>query len=66
MRCLFSASDRDPDRYEIAYRWVLAVRHTANDAVTAQAVSQVLQQSQWTENERHMLHQLKSPVAKYN
>jgi tetratricopeptide (TPR) repeat protein len=61
---LREASDCDLDRYEIAYRWVLAVRHTANDAATAQAVSQVLQQSQWTENERHMLHQLKSPVAK--
>ncbi|HUD46014.1 MAG TPA: hypothetical protein VMR33_04245 [Candidatus Baltobacteraceae bacterium] len=61
---LEKASACDPDRYEIAYRWVLAVRHTANDAVTAQAVSQVMQQSQWTENEQHMLHQLKSPVAR--
>jgi thioredoxin-like negative regulator of GroEL len=63
---LQKASACDPDRYEIAYRWVLAVRHTANDAVTAQAVSQVLRQSQWTESERHMLHQLKSPLPNAN
>ena len=61
---LQKASACDPDRYEIAYRWVLAVRHTANDAATAEAVSQVLQQSQWTENEQHMLQQLKRPLAK--
>jgi thioredoxin-like negative regulator of GroEL len=49
----------DPDRYEIAYRWVQAVRHTADDAATAQAVSQALGQSQWTESEQDMLRQLK-------
>ena len=61
---LQKASVCDPDRYEFAYRWVLAVRHTASDADTAQAVSQVLQQSQWTEDEQHMLEQLKRPLAK--
>jgi thioredoxin-like negative regulator of GroEL len=63
---LQKASACDPDRYEIAYRWALAVRHTSNDAVTAQTVSQILRQSQWTVNERHMLQQLKAPVAKSN
>jgi tetratricopeptide (TPR) repeat protein len=61
---LQKASACDPDRYEIAYRWMLAVRHTANDDVTAQAVSQVLQQSQWSKNEQDMLNQLKQPLAR--
>jgi tetratricopeptide (TPR) repeat protein len=61
---LEKASVCDPDRYEIAYRWALAVRQTANDVATAAVVSQVLQQSQWTENERHMLEQVKRPLAK--
>jgi tetratricopeptide (TPR) repeat protein len=61
---LQKASACDPDRYEIAYRWVQAVRHTANDAATAEAVGQVMQQSQWTENEQQMLHQLKQPLVK--
>jgi thioredoxin-like negative regulator of GroEL len=56
---LQKASECDPDHYEIAYRWVQAVRRTSNDAVTAQTVNQVLRQSQWTENEQHMLQQLK-------
>jgi hypothetical protein len=42
---------------------VLAVRHTANDSVTAEAISQVLQQSRWTEDEQQMLEQLKRPFA---
>jgi thioredoxin-like negative regulator of GroEL len=61
---LQKASACDPDRYEIAYRWVQAVRHTASDAATAQVVSQVLKQSLWTENEQHMLQQLRQPFAK--
>jgi tetratricopeptide (TPR) repeat protein len=61
---LQKASACDPDRYEIAYRWVQAVRHTASDAATAEAVSQVLQQSQWTGNEQQMLQQLTRPPAK--
>jgi thioredoxin-like negative regulator of GroEL len=61
---LQKASECDPDRYEIAYRWVQAVRHTASDAATAQVVSQVLKQSLWTENEQYMLQQLKQPLAK--
>ncbi len=60
---LQEASACDPDCYEIAYRWVLAVRHTSNNAVTAQVVTQVLRQSRWTEDEQHMLQQLKSPLA---
>jgi thioredoxin-like negative regulator of GroEL len=60
---LQKASACDPDRYEIAYRWVQAVRHTASDAATAQIVSQVLRQSLWTENEKYMLQQLKQPLA---
>jgi thioredoxin-like negative regulator of GroEL len=54
---LQQASACDPDRYEIAYRWVQAVRHTA------QVVSQVLKQSLWTESEQYMLQQLKQPLA---
>jgi tetratricopeptide (TPR) repeat protein len=61
---LEKASACDPDHYEIAYRWVQAVRQTANDAVTEQAVNRVLQQSQWTGNEEQMLRQLKRPLAK--
>jgi thioredoxin-like negative regulator of GroEL len=60
---LQKASACDPDRYEIAYRWALAVRHTANDAATAEVVSRILQQSQWTGSEQHMLEQLKRPLA---
>jgi len=60
---LEKASACDPDRYEIAYRWVQAVRHTGNTAATANAVSRVLLQSQWTENEIQMLHQLKRPPS---
>ena len=47
----------------IAYRWAQAVRHTANDTATAEVVSRVLQQSQWTGNEQHMLQQLKRPLS---
>ncbi len=61
---LQKASSCDPDRYEIAYRWAQAVRNTASDAVTAQVISQVLQQSLWTESEQYMLQQLKQPLAK--
>ncbi len=56
---LQQASACDPDHYEIAYRWVQAVRHTAGEAATAQAVSQALKQSRWTEHEQQMLQQLK-------
>jgi tetratricopeptide (TPR) repeat protein len=60
---LEKASAGDPDCYEIAYRWAQAVRHTANDAATAEVVSRVLQQSQWTGSEQHMLQQLKRPLS---
>jgi thioredoxin-like negative regulator of GroEL len=58
------ASACDPDRYEIAYRWAQAARLTGSDAATAQVVSRVLAQSQWTENEEQMLNQLKRPIVK--
>lgn len=61
---LQKASACDPDRYEIAYRWALAVRHTANDDVTAQVVGKVLQQSQWSKDEQDMLKQLTRPLAR--
>jgi thioredoxin-like negative regulator of GroEL len=61
---LQKASGCDPDHYEIAYRWVQAVGHTAGEAAAAQAVSQVLKQSRWTRDEQQMLHQLKHPLAK--
>lgn len=60
---LQKASACDPDRYEFAYRWAQAVRYTADDTVTAKVVSQILQQSQWTEDEQHMLEQLKRPLS---
>lgn len=56
---LQKASACDPDCYEFAYRWVQAVRRTADDAVTARAVNQALNQSQWTEYEQQMLLKLK-------
>jgi thioredoxin-like negative regulator of GroEL len=55
---LQKASALDPDRYEIAYRWVQAVRQTANEGAAAQAVRKVLKQSQWTDSEKAMLRQL--------
>jgi len=61
---LQKASACDPDRYEIAYRWMLAVRQTSNDDATARAVSQVLRQSQWSQDEQDMLNQLKRPIAR--
>jgi tetratricopeptide (TPR) repeat protein len=61
---LQEASACDPDHFEIAYRWVQAVRHTASDAATEQAVSQALRQSRWTEHEEQMLGQLQRHVVK--
>jgi hypothetical protein len=55
---LEKASLCDPDRYEIAYRWMQAVRHTGGAAASAEAVSQVLKQSQWSVHEQEMLRQL--------
>jgi thioredoxin-like negative regulator of GroEL len=56
---LQKAAACDPHRYEIAYRWAQAVRQTETVDAAAEVVSQVLQQSQWTESEQHMLEQLK-------
>ncbi len=53
----------DPDSYEIAYRWVQAVRHTADDPATARAVNKVLAQSQWSADEQQMLRQWQRPLA---
>jgi hypothetical protein len=58
---LEKAAERDPDRYEIAYRWALAVRNTSNDQTTANVVNRILQQSQWTGHETEMLRQLTKP-----
>jgi len=58
---LQKASACDPERYEIAYRWVQAARHTGGPAAAAQAVSQVLKQNRWSENEQQMLHQCARP-----
>ncbi len=60
---LRQASACDPDCYEIAYRWAQAVRHTAGSAAAAEAVNQVLRQSQWSDDEQEMLRQLKRPLA---
>jgi tetratricopeptide (TPR) repeat protein len=61
---LQQANTCDPDHYEIAYRWVQAVRQTAGDAETEQALSQVLQQSRWTGHEEQMLRELGRPVGR--
>ena len=42
----------------IAYRWVQAVRHTADDRATAAAIHKALAQSQWSADQQHMLRQL--------
>jgi hypothetical protein len=60
---LQKAAACDPHRYEIAYRWVQAVRHTADDRATARAVNKVLAQSQWSADEQQMLRQLQHPLA---
>jgi len=60
---LQKASACDPDNYEIAYRWVQAVRHIADDRATARAVNTVLSQSQWSADEQEMLRQLQHPIA---
>jgi thioredoxin-like negative regulator of GroEL len=56
---LQEASARDPDHYEMAYRWVQAVRRTSGAAAAAEALGRVLQRSRWTEDEEHMLRELK-------
>jgi thioredoxin-like negative regulator of GroEL len=48
----------DPHRYEIAYRWVQAVRQTGDPAAAARAINKVLAQSQWSATEQEMLRQL--------
>ena len=55
---LEKASACDPHRYEIAYRWVQAVRHTADARATARAIKKVLAQNQWSPNEQEMLRQV--------
>jgi len=61
---LQKATACDPHRYEIAYRWVQAVRQTGDDRATARAVNQVLAQSQWSANEQAMLRQLQHAVVR--
>jgi hypothetical protein len=61
---LKKAATTDPERYEIAYRWVQAVRNTADDATTARAVKRALHQNQWTFDQQEMLERLQLPLAK--
>jgi hypothetical protein len=61
---LKKASSTDPERYEIVYRWVQAVRHTADDATTARAVKRALQQNQWSFDQQEMLERLQMPILK--
>lgn len=60
---LQQASACDPERYEIAYRWVQAVRHTADDRATAAAVNKALAQSQWSADQQQMLRQLQHRIT---
>jgi thioredoxin-like negative regulator of GroEL len=53
----------DPHRYEIAYRWVQAVRQTGDAAATSRAVNKVLAQTQWSATEQEMLRQLQHAAA---
>lgn len=49
------ASDCDPHSYEIAYRLMQAVRHTAGPASCARVLGRLLNQSRWSDSERAML-----------
>jgi tetratricopeptide (TPR) repeat protein len=60
---LQKASACDPDCYEFAYRYAQAIRRTADDATTAQAVAKIIAQSQWTASEEQMLLQVKRPLT---
>jgi tetratricopeptide (TPR) repeat protein len=57
------AAEYFPDHFEIAYRWVQAVRLTAGDDDTERAVSQALSRSRWTEHEEEMIRALRKPVS---
>lgn len=61
---LQKATACDPHRYEIAYRWVQAVRRISDDRATAVAVDKVLAQNQWSPDEQQMLRQLQRSVAR--
>jgi thioredoxin-like negative regulator of GroEL len=52
---LEKASDCDPDSYEIAYRLMQAVRHTASPAGSPSVLRRLLNQSRWSDSERAML-----------
>ncbi len=54
---LKKASACDPHSYEIAYRLVQVVRHAESRESSARILSQVLEQSRWSENEQSMLQQ---------
>jgi thioredoxin-like negative regulator of GroEL len=54
---LEKAHASDPHRYEIAYRWVQAVRQTSGRAAAMNALKKVLDKERWSENEREMLEQ---------
>jgi hypothetical protein len=61
---LQQASASDPDHYEIAYRWLNAVRHTSSNDAAEQALNLVLQQSRWTPHEEQMLRELLRPLRR--
>jgi len=61
---LQEASARDPDHFEIAYRWAHAVRFTSIGDETEQTVAQVLRQSRWTEHEEQMIRELQRLVSR--
>jgi len=56
---LQKALARNPHRYEIAYRWVQAVRQTGDDDDAARAVNKILARQQWSATEQEMLRQLR-------
>jgi len=53
----------DPHRYEIAYRWVQAVRRTGDAADAARAVNKILARQPWSPTEQEMLRQLQHAAA---
>lgn len=61
---LEKAASLDPGRYEIAYRWLQAVVSAGNSSAADCALTQILEQSQWTESEEEMLKQLRRSGVK--
>jgi len=57
---LQKASATDPDNYEIAYHLVQAAFQAGPQSNPRIILGEVLRQSNWTEDQQHMLQQLKS------